>query len=58
MAADLLGAYPQSIAGLTLVPGANGRYEVTVNGELIFSKAATGRFPELDEIKGLLQDRL
>lgn len=58
MAADLLGAYPGSIAGLTLVPGANGRYEVTVNGELIFSKAATGRFPELDEIQDLLKGRL
>jgi selenoprotein W-related protein len=58
MAADLLAAYPQSIAGLTLVPGANGRYEVTVNGETIFSKADTGRFPEPEEIEGLLQGRL
>ena len=58
MAADLLGAYPQSIAALTLVPGANGRYEVTVNEELIFSKAETGRFPELEEIRGLLEGRL
>lgn len=58
MAADLLAAYPQSIAALALVPGASGRYEVTVNGKLIFSKAASGRFPELDEIKGLLQEHL
>lgn len=58
MAAELLGAYPQSIAGLTLVPGANGRYEVTVDGELVFSKAALGRFPEPDEIEGLLKGRV
>lgn len=58
MAEEILKAHAASIAGLTLVPSANGRYEVTVNGELIFSKAGTGRFPELVEIHDLLKARL
>jgi selT/selW/selH-like putative selenoprotein len=36
---------------LRLIPSAGGRFEVTVNGNLIYSKAATGRFPDLAEIQ-------
>jgi selenoprotein W-related protein len=43
---------------LTLVPGAAGRFEVTVDGRLIFSKAQEGRFPDLREIKDKLRDML
>ena len=33
-----------------LIKGAGGVFEVTVDGELVYSKKATGRFPEHDEI--------
>ena len=33
-----------------LIEGAGGVFEVTVDGKLIYSKKATGRFPEHDEI--------
>jgi selT/selW/selH-like putative selenoprotein len=33
-----------------LVRGGGGVFEVTANGQLIFSKKATGRFPEAKEI--------
>ncbi len=33
-----------------LLPSHGGRFEVTVDGELIFSKLAEGRFPEEREI--------
>ena len=32
--------------------GSGGVYEVTVDGELIFSKRQAGRFPQDDEIVG------
>ncbi len=32
------------------MPSHGGRFEVTVDGELIFSKLAEGRFPEEREI--------
>ena len=33
-----------------LIKGEKGEFEVVVDGELIFSKNETGRFPEHDEI--------
>jgi predicted Rdx family selenoprotein len=34
--------------------GANGQFDVLVDGELIFSKEDRGRFPEDGEIRALL----
>jgi selenoprotein W-related protein len=51
MAEELLQEHGQGVKELSLVPSDGGRFEVTVNGELVFSKAALGRFPELKELK-------
>ena len=51
MAEELLQEYGEQVGALTLVPSAGGRFEVTVDGRLAFSKAAEGRFPELKELK-------
>jgi len=51
MAEELLLEYGEQVAALTLLPSAGGRFEVTVDGRLAFSKAAEGRFPELKELK-------
>ena len=40
-----------------IVEGSNGAFEVVVDGELIFSKKATQRFPDEGEIARLLQGR-
>jgi len=34
----------------TLKKGSGGVFEVTVDGRLVFSKKALGRFPEHDEV--------
>jgi len=36
----------QDISSLTLVPMGGGVFEVTVNGEKIYSKKQTGKFPD------------
>ena len=51
LAEALLGEYKTKINGLTIVPSGGGRFEVTVDGNLIYSKLATGRFPEISEVK-------
>jgi len=33
-----------------MTPGASGQFDVYVDGALVFSKKAEGRFPEQDEI--------
>jgi selT/selW/selH-like putative selenoprotein len=35
-------------------PGEKGQFDVVLDGRTIFSKYETGRFPEEDEILGLL----
>jgi len=41
----------------TLERGSSGVFEVFLNGELLFSKRASGRFPLPDEVEGLLAAR-
>jgi len=38
-----------------LVEGKNGIFDVVADGNLIFSKGKTGRFPENDEILAMLR---
>lgn len=51
VAQELLLTYGDYVSGLMLVPGSGGVFEVTVNGEAIFSRKAAGRYPELRELK-------
>jgi selenoprotein W-related protein len=46
LTSKLLGEYKQRIQELKLIPGSGGCFELTVNGELIYSKLQTGRFPD------------
>jgi selenoprotein W-related protein len=39
------------IKRLALVPSTGGRFEVSIDGTLIYSKLQTGRFPEYQEIR-------
>jgi selenoprotein W-related protein len=46
LTSKLLGEYKQRIQDLKLIPGSGGCFELTVNGELIYSKLESGRFPD------------
>jgi selenoprotein W-related protein len=46
------------IKGVQLIPSSGGRFEVTLDGELIFSKAALRRHAEPGELAGLVETRL
>jgi selenoprotein W-related protein len=56
--AELLNAWAPRIARATLVPSSGGRFEVTLDGELLFSKAALDRHPHPGEVHGLVAARL
>ena len=43
------------VESLRLIPSGGGRFEVTTNGQVVYSKAATGRFPEPTEIQEKLR---
>ena len=54
MTTELLGKYENLIESITLLPSDSGVYEVTVNGQLVYSKKATGRHAEPGEVAGLV----
>ena len=52
---ELLDKYKTDIKGLTLVPGSGGCFEVTSNGDLIYSKLQTGEFPTTKQITSAIE---
>jgi len=54
----LIKAYEPEIESLNLTPSEGGRFEVTVNDRLVYSKLATGRHAEPGEILGLVNTLL
>ncbi len=48
MASKILTEYKQKIQGLELEPSKGGCFELTVGDKLIYSKLATGEFPDED----------
>ncbi len=51
MAEQILATKKLDLEQLIIVPQRGGRFEVIVDGKLVFSKLEQGRFPEFDEIK-------
>jgi selenoprotein W-related protein len=43
LAAELLKNFEAQIESLTLIPSDGGRFELSVNGNLLYSKLRTGR---------------
>jgi len=52
---ELLKQYEYLIESLILVPSDNGKFEVSVNDKLIYSRLQTHRHAETGEITGLIQ---
>ena len=56
--AELLKDFEPEIGSVTLVPSDGGRFEITVNGALLYSKLQTGRHAEPGEVIKLLRAHL
>jgi len=52
---ELRKSYEHLIESLVLVPSDGGKFEVTVNGELLYSKLAAHRHAEPGEVLGLVR---
>lgn len=55
LANDLLKQFEMDIASLSLLPSDGGRFEVSVNGEAVFSKKQAGRHADPGEVVGLVR---
>ena len=56
--AELLKQYEDQIESVALVPSDGGRFEVSIDGELIFSKLNVGRHAQPGEVIRLFGARL
>jgi selenoprotein W-related protein len=50
--------FEPEIDSIALIPSDGGRFEVTVNGKLIYSKLRTGRHAMQDEVTELVKKLL
>jgi selenoprotein W-related protein len=55
LTADLLKEIEPEVAEITLIPSEGGRYEITVDGKLVYSKLQTGRHAEPGEVMKLVK---
>jgi selenoprotein W-related protein len=46
----IMDAFGEQFAALKLIPADEGRFEVSLDGELVYSKLKTGEFPENKQI--------
>lgn len=52
---ELLKHYEHVIEEIKLIPSDGGKFEVTVNGQLLYSKLALHRHAEPGEVLGLVR---
>ena len=55
MTGELINNFEPEIESITLVPSDGGRFEVTINDKLVYSKLQTGRHAETGEVVGLIR---
>jgi len=58
LTAELLQELEPEISALTLVPSDGGRYEISIDGALVYSKLETHRHAEPGEVLGLVRKYL
>jgi selenoprotein W-related protein len=58
MAQELLVTFEDALGGVTLVPGTGGVFQVSVEGEVVWSRKSEGRFPEMKELKQRVRDKV
>lgn len=53
-----MNTFKQKIGDLKLIPSGGGCFEVSINGDLVYSKLKTGQFPDEQAIVDLVQSHL
>jgi selenoprotein W-related protein len=54
----VLPKFKQRLDEVILVPSDGGRFEISFNDDLIYSKVETGSFPDEDEIVATIEERI
>jgi selenoprotein W-related protein len=54
----IMDAFGEQFGALKLIPSDNGRFEVSLDGELVYSKLKTGEFPENKQILAQIRAKM
>jgi selenoprotein W-related protein len=52
---EMLTSYEPHIVSMSLIPSDGGRFEITVNQQLVYSKLQTGRHMEEGEVINIIK---
>lgn len=58
MAQELLSSFEEELSEVALRPGRGGVFDVLVDDQSVWSRAAEGRFPDIRELKQRVRDRV
>ena len=58
MVGEILGAMKNDVEQATLIPSSGGVFTVRVDGNPVYSKQETGRFPNPGEVLNLVKARV
>jgi len=58
MAQEILTTFEEDIAGVTLKPGSGGVFDIRIGVDMVWSRSAQGRFPEISELKRCVRDKV
>ena len=58
LATEVLAGWAPILRGVELLSGSKGRFEVTLDGDPIFSKEALGRHADPGEVTAMIEQKL
>jgi len=58
MVTKVLDEFEDHVENINLIPSDGGRFEVVVDGDLVYSKLETGRHAEYEDVAAPLRERV
>jgi selT/selW/selH-like putative selenoprotein len=58
LAGEVLSRWAPIMRAVELVSASHGRFDISLDGQLVFSKKASGRFPKPGEVAGHFEKKL
>jgi selenoprotein W-related protein len=58
MAQELLSTFAEDLGEVALIPTTGGAFQIEVDGEIVWERQRDGGFPDVQELKRRVRDRI